>query len=165
MGEYVPYQRLEEILSSEKISGKRIVLTGGCFELIHPGHLFLFEIAKGFGDILVVNVVNDERVRYHKGQKRPVIGELERAHVVSSIEWVDYSTIHPDTKKGPTTELALLIKPDVIIRGERSWGYREKTRLRKLLGYDVKLINIGRSNEKTSTTSIIDEIKRKYRIK
>jgi len=160
MGEYVPYQELPGIIEKEKHAGKRVVLTGGVFDIVHPAHLYLFEIARGLGDILVVNVVNDKRVRYYKGSERPLNPEMQRAQVISGYEWVNYATIHPDFEKGPTIELSLLIKPYIIVRGERGWEDAERERLRKLLNYNVELRSIGRIDTNISTTSIIEKIKK-----
>ena len=163
MGKYVPYQKLEKIIDSEKVFGKSIVLTGGCFDIVHKGHLYLFRRAKEYGDILVVNVVNDERVRMYKGEDRPVNIESQRASVVSALEIVDYATVHPSVDLGPTTELAIMIKPDVIVQVEGKWKRGDRRRLARLLGYDVKLREIKKSRFSTSTTSIIDGILKKYK--
>ena len=162
MGKYVHYKKLEKIIDSEKIFGKSIVLTGGCFDIVHKGHLYLFRRAKEYGDILVVNVVNDERVKMYKGKERPVNTEYQRASIVSALELVDYATIYPSVNLGPTTELAIMIKPDVIVQVEGKWKHGDKRRLARLLGYDVKLREIKKSRFRTSTTSIINEILKKY---
>ena len=60
MGEYVPYRKLKKIIADKKRQGKKVVLTGGCFDILHPGHIYLFRKSKEIGDILVVNVVNDK---------------------------------------------------------------------------------------------------------
>ncbi|MCK4647724.1 adenylyltransferase/cytidyltransferase family protein [Candidatus Pacearchaeota archaeon] len=163
MGKYIPYKKLEKIVDNEKVFGKSVVLTGGCFDIIHKGHLYLFRRAKEYGDILVVNVVNDERVKTYKGEERPVNIESQRASVVSALEIVDYATVHPSVDLGPTTELAIMIKPDVIVQVEGKWKRGDKKRLAGLLGYDVKLREVKKSRFKTSTTSIIDEILKKHK--
>ncbi len=163
MGEYIPYKKLERIIDGERVLDKRIVLTGGCFDIIHKGHLYLFRRAKEYGDILVINVVNDERVKMYKGEERPVNTESQRASIVSALEIVDYATIHPCIELGPTTELAIMIKPDVIVQVEDKWKRGDKKRLTGLLGYDVKLRGIKKSRFRTSTTSIIDKILKKYK--
>ncbi len=162
MGKYIHFQKLEKIIDSEKILDRTIVLTGGCFDIIHKGHLYLFRRAREFGDILVVNVVNNERVKMYKGEERPVNSESQRANVVSALELVDYVTVHPSVDLGPTTELAIMIKPDVIAQVEGKWKRGDKKRLAKLLGYDVELREIKKSRFRTSTTSIIESILKKY---
>lgn len=158
MGEYIPYQRLEKIISGEKRRGKVIVLTGGCFDILHEGHYHLFREAKKLGDILVVNVVNDGRVRVYKGEERPVIKSRKRAIMVAGQENVDYSSIHTSVSSGPTIELGLLIKPDIIAKSE--WDPEEIERLKELFGYDIELKTIPRSRIQTSTTGIIEGIRK-----
>jgi len=158
MGEYVPYQKLESIVREEKEQGKVIVLTGGCFDLIHEGHHYLFRKAKELGDILVVNVVNDGRVKMYKGEDRPLRKSRRRVIVVAGQVNVDYSSIHPSVSSGPTIGLGLLIKPDVIVKSE-AWNPEEIVRLKEIFDYDVELKTIPRSRIQTSTTSIIEGIR------
>jgi len=158
MGKFISYKKLKEIIKEEKNTGKRIVLTGGCFDILHRGHIYLLKKAKEYGDVLVVNVVNDERIKMYKGEKRPINIAFRRAILVSKLEMVDYATIHPSIKKGPTTELALLIRPDVIAQSEGKWKSQDSKRLEKLLGYGVGLKSVKKSPFKISTTKIIEEI-------
>ncbi len=162
MGEYIPYKDLEKVIEDEKLKGHKIVLTGGCFDIIHRGHSYLLRKAKELGDILVVNVVNDERVKEYKGHERPIIPQLERAQMVSDIEFVDYSTIHPDTEKGPTIELARKIRPHIIVQKSGKWTLEDRRYIKELLGYDVKLKTIRRSRANTSTTKIIGKVRENH---
>lgn len=162
MGKYIPYRELEEIIKDEKSKRHKIVLTGGSFDLIHPGHVYLFRKVKELGDILVVNVVNDERVKKYKGDERPIIPQLERAQIVSAIEFVDYSTIHPDTEKGPTIELARIIRPHIIVQKSGKWTPEDRRYIKELLGYDVELKTIRRSSVDISTTKIIRKVRENH---
>ena len=153
MGKYVPYQKLESIIREEKKQGKVVVLTGGCFDISHEGHLYLFRKAKELGDVLVINVVNDGRVRMYKGEDRPIRKSKRRAIMVAGQVNVDYSSIHPSVNSGPTIELGLLVKPDIIAKSE--WDPEEIARLRELFGYDIELRTIPRSRIQTITTSIV----------
>jgi len=162
MGRYVFYKRLENLIGDEKIHGRKIVLTGGCFDIIHKGHIYLLRKAKEFGDVLVVNVVNDERVRAYKGEGRPINTASQRAGVVSGFEFVDYVTVHPSVEKGSTIELALLIKPDIIVQSEGKWKRGDKKRLSNFLGYDVELRTVKKRRFNISTTKIIKKITERY---
>lgn len=163
MGEYVRYDKLLDIIEKEKCTGKKIILTGGSFDLVHEGHQYLFRKARNLGDILIVNVVNDMRVKKYKGEKRPIRGEIERAILVSGMEGVDYSTVHPSVDSGPTIELAIMIKPDIVVQGKKKWKEQNKKHLKKLLGYDVKFESIRRSPFKISTSSLIEKIIKIYK--
>jgi len=162
MGKFISYKRLKKIIKEEKNTGKRIVLTGGCFDILHRGHLYLLKKAKEYGDILIVNIVNDKRVKIYKGEKRPINTAFRRVTLVSKLEMVNYATVHPSIRKGPTTELALLIKPDIMVQFEGKWKSQDSKRLEKLLGYGVELKSVKNSPFKISTTKIIDDIIKDY---
>lgn len=94
--------------------GETIVLTNGCFDLLHVGHLHSFEFARREGDRLIVAVNSDESVRRLKGERRPVVSENERAQLVAGFETVDWVTIFSeDTPE----ELIRVVRPDVIVKG------------------------------------------------
>jgi len=73
-------------------------------------------------------------------------------------ENVDYSSIHPSVSSGPTIELGLLVKPDIIAKSE-TWNPEEIERLKELFDYDIELRTIPRSRIPTSTTSIVEGIR------
>ncbi len=161
MGKYIQYKKLEEILEKER-PDKKVVLTGGCFDLFHKGHLSFLNKVRKYGDILVVNVVSDERVKSYKGQERPIQGELERARIIGSLEIVDYSTIYDAGENDAIPGLAVLVKPEIIVQNAKKWKWGDKQRLRSLLGYKVELIGIERCTFQKSTTTIIKKIVKNY---
>lgn len=161
MGIYIPPNKIKKIIEAEKEKGNKIILTGGCFDILHQGHIYLFEEAKKYGNILIVNVVNDKRVKTYKGKERPINSELERATMVAALDVVDYSTIYPSIESGPTTNLARIIKPDVMIQRSKKWKKGEKKHLKELLGYDIQTIGIENSPFDISTTSIIEKVLQK----
>ena len=73
--------------------GKKLVLTNGCFDLLHTGHVRYLEQARACGDALIVAVNGDASVRELKGPGRPVNAELDRAEVLSALRCVDHVTI------------------------------------------------------------------------
>ncbi len=97
-----------------RASGEQIVLTNGCFDLLHVGHVRYFHAAKNLGGKLVVAVNSDASVRQLKGEGRPRVPENERAEVLAALEDVDAITIFdsPDVK-----ELVRLLRPDVHAKG------------------------------------------------
>ena len=95
-------------------SGKRIVFTNGCFDVLHPGHLDLLARARSLGDALVVAINGDESVKRLKGPKRPVFPENERGEILSAMEVVDFvCTFNEDTP----LETILKIQPDILVKG------------------------------------------------
>lgn len=101
-------------LTQERKRRRKIVFTNGCFDLIHVGHLKVFEACKKHGDVLVVGLNSDASVRRIKGPKRPILLEKERARLLAGFEVVDYVTIFgEDTPE----RLIRLVQPDVLIKG------------------------------------------------
>ena len=93
---------------------QRIVFTNGCFDLLHVGHIKLFQFARNKGDALVVGLNSDESVRRLKGPNRPVLDHNERAYILSALEHVDYIVVFDE----PTPlNLIKAIRPDVLVKG------------------------------------------------
>jgi rfaE bifunctional protein nucleotidyltransferase chain/domain len=105
---------LRRTIQAEKAKGKVIVLANGCFDLFHAGHIRYLRAAKAKGDILVVAVNSDRSVRRLKGKGRPILGQNERAEILSSFSFVDYVTIFGETT---VTGVLLALKPDIHAKG------------------------------------------------
>jgi cytidyltransferase-like protein len=84
----------------EKLSKQEIVLTSGTFDLFHVGHLNYLQKVKVYGDVVIVMLSGDARVRARKGLKRPIIKEGDRAQILDGLEIVDYVFLDP-SKLGP----------------------------------------------------------------
>jgi rfaE bifunctional protein nucleotidyltransferase chain/domain len=117
--------KLEELvqkIQSMKSDGKKIVLCHGCFDLMHPGHIKHFQVAKKMGDILIVTVTPD--VYVDKGLDRPVFNETLRAESIAALECVDYVSIN----KWPTAEETLrLLMPNIYVKGQEFENLEDKT--------------------------------------
>jgi len=102
------------IIATEQDKGKRVVFTNGCFDLLHAGHVRYLQKARTFGDLLVLGLNSDASVRRLKGEKRPLIGEAERAHILAALDCVDYVVIFDED-----TPLRLIeaLKPFVLVKG------------------------------------------------
>jgi D-beta-D-heptose 7-phosphate kinase/D-beta-D-heptose 1-phosphate adenosyltransferase len=83
-------QDLLPLLQRHRQEGKRIVMTNGCFDLLHIGHIRYLQEARRQGDILVVALNSDRSMRAIKGPKRPLIPEEERAEILAALACVDY---------------------------------------------------------------------------
>ncbi|MFD6953257.1 cytidyltransferase [Nocardiopsis sp. TSRI0078] len=94
--------------------GERVVATGGCFDVLHAGHVDLLRRARALGDRLVVLLNSDASVRALKGPGRPVVGERDRARVLSALDCVDEVVVFGEE----TPERALEeLRPDVWVKG------------------------------------------------
>ena len=101
-------------LSLWRKRGLKVVLTNGCFDILHPGHLRLLEAARLSGDRLVVALNSDRSVRALKGQGRPLIPQVERAEILLAFEPVDQVVIYDE----PTPiGVVRAIRPDVLVKG------------------------------------------------
>src|SRR5262245_12211270 len=93
-----------------KAAGKVVVFTNGCFDLLHPGHVALFEAARAEGDVLIVGLNSDRSVRALKGEGRPLVPEQERAETLAALEAVDRVVVYDeDTPR----EVITALRPDV----------------------------------------------------
>ena len=97
-----------------RAAGRKVVLTNGCFDLLHAGHLALLEAARGHGDVLVVALNSDASVRGLKGEGRPIVPEAERAEVLLALEAVDCVVLYDAPT--PIGEIRALL-PDVLVKG------------------------------------------------
>lgn len=107
-------EQLATALAASRRSGKRIVFTNGCFDLLHVGHVRYLQQARRLGDLLVVALNSDRSVRKIKGRSRPVQSERDRLEILAALECVDYVTLFDEE-----TPLALieLLQPDVLVKG------------------------------------------------
>ena len=117
------YLKVDEL----KRQGVRVVLTNGCFDLLHPGHTRLFAEARKLGDILVVAMNSDRSVCALKGNHRALQPEAERAEIIAALAAVDYVTIFDDE-----SVLAVVARmlPNILVKGghytrEQIVGYEE----------------------------------------
>jgi len=119
----MPMDVLSKIITAEKLatrldkartSGKKVVFTNGCFDILHIGHVRYLAAAGAEGDLLVIGLNSDASVGLIKGDKRPIVHQDHRAEVLASLGCVDYVVLFdsPDP-------LALIqtLKPDVLAKG------------------------------------------------
>ena len=100
-------------------TGRKVVFTNGCYDILHPGHIRLLESARSLGDILILALNTDASVQRLKGPTRPLIPERERAELAASLEAVDAVTFFDeDTPR----ELIALVLPDILIKGA-DWAH------------------------------------------
>lgn len=112
---------LEQLVGERRAmreTGKRVVFTNGCFDLLHPGHVRYLAEARGLGDALIVALNSDRAVRELKGPSRPILSEDERAEVMAALEAVSFVTVFDDVS--PRDTIAALL-PDVLVKGG-DWG-------------------------------------------
>jgi D-beta-D-heptose 7-phosphate kinase/D-beta-D-heptose 1-phosphate adenosyltransferase len=148
---------LVSIIDAERQRGRTVVFTNGCFDLLHAGHVKYLQKARAYGDLLVLGLNSDASVQRLKGEKRPLIGQKERAHILAALDCVDYVVIFDED-----TPLRLLqaIKPAVLVKGA---DYTPDQVVGKDLvesyGGRVELVEFV---DGKSTTNIIEKILQNY---
>ena len=148
-------KEIGEISEKLKQSGKKVVFTNGCFDILHVGHLrYLYE-AKEFGDILIIGVNSDSSVKRLKGEKRPIVVENERAEMLLGLKPVDYVIIFEEDTPIETLEY---VKHDIHVKGG---DYKKEnlpeTEIIEKNGGRVEIVSLTKGS---STTNIVEKIKK-----
>jgi rfaE bifunctional protein nucleotidyltransferase chain/domain len=107
-------QETKEECNRRKASGKKIVFTNGCFDILHPGHVRYLNAARDMGDYLVVAINSDRSVRAIKEAGRPIVPEESRAEMVASLGFVDSVLIFDEDD--PLQVIQYLL-PDILVKG------------------------------------------------
>lgn len=154
MEKLVEKNKIQAVLAELKKQNKKIVMTNGCFDILHAGHVRYLKESKKFGDILVVGLNSDSSVKALKGPSRPINGELDRAEVLSGLESVDYVVLFDEISPAKLLEE---IKPDIYTKGA-DYTVDTLPEAKTVLAYGGK-IEFIKLVEGRSTTKIIDKIK------
>lgn len=110
----VSQTELMQLVASAKAHGERVIMTNGCFDLLHAGHVSYLQQAKTLGDRLIVAVNSDASVKQLKGDSRPINGLQERMTVLSALACVDWVVAFEEETP---EQLYCQILPDVIVKG------------------------------------------------
>lgn len=139
-----------------RAEGLRVVLTNGCFDLLHVGHVRYLRAARALGDRLVVALNDDDSVAALKGVGRPIVRAAERAELLTALRAVDMVTIFD----GPTAERVVeALRPDVYTKGGDYGGRAPEppeARIAIALGAEVRYLDFV---EGRSTRGLIDRIR------
>lgn len=110
----VTQQEIINIVRNGQKEGKTYVVTNGCFDILHVGHVRYLQKTKEFADYLIVMLNSDVSVKALKGEGRPINNENDRAEILSALSCVDYVVLFDE--KSPA-KLLENIKPDVYTKG------------------------------------------------
>jgi rfaE bifunctional protein nucleotidyltransferase chain/domain len=153
MNKILDREILKEKLAVLRKEGKKIAFTNGCFDILHVGHVRYLKEAKKTADILILALNSDSSVRAIKGEKRPLVGEEERAELLAALECIDFVTIFTEP-----TPLALIcyLQPDLLIKGG-DWPEDKvvgRDEIKKWGGHVTIIPEVAGK----STTNIVDKI-------
>lgn len=157
-------EELPAIVDKHKKRGKNVGLITGCFDILHIGHIELFQAAKCCVDILIVGVENDETIRRSKGANRPLNNQNVRLRFLEVIQYIDYIFFitdvfdYSDNKKATIIHdnIVKTVSPHFIItskKADRYWKNKEK----RASKFGAKLLDIKCKNS-TSTSKILDHL-------
>lgn len=151
----VPFSGLEPLCARLRAKRKRVVFTNGCFDILHAGHVKYLQKARALGDVLILGLNSDSSVKRIKGPSRPIVPQIDRAAVVSSLACVDHVIIF-----GGDTPIKLInkIRPSVLVKGA-DWkvGSIAGADFVRSYGGKVSTVTLVRGR---STSDIIRKIKK-----
>ncbi len=110
----IPWDQVLSWRDAQRAAGKVVVVTNGCFDLLHLGHVTYLERARNLGDRLLVGLNGDDSVRQLKGPQRPLNPEQDRAGVLAAIESVSAVCIFAERT---ATRFLRLVQPDIYVKG------------------------------------------------
>ena len=139
------FQEIEKLAYKFHELGKKVVFTNGCFDILHAGHVKYLEVAKSYGDVLIVGVNADSSVRKIKGPTRPINNQDDRAYILASLESVDYVVIFEEETP---YELIKLVKPHTLVKGG---DYEGKDVVGQDIANELKLVQFVDGKSTTNT--------------
>ncbi|WP_396588390.1 bifunctional D-glycero-beta-D-manno-heptose-7-phosphate kinase/D-glycero-beta-D-manno-heptose 1-phosphate adenylyltransferase HldE [Bermanella sp. R86510] len=142
------------VIAQAKADGETLVMTNGCFDILHPGHVSYLKQAKKLGDRLIVAVNTDDSVKRLKGPDRPINNTEHRMDVLAGLASVDY--VVPFSEDTPQRLIAKLL-PNILVKGG-DYKVEDIAGAQEVLanGGQVQVLNF---EEGCSTTNIINSIK------
>ena len=146
---------LLKIVKNKKVALKKIVMTNGCFDVLHYGHCKLLVKAKSFGDTLILALNSDKSIKRLKGKSRPVNSFKDRAYLLASLEYIDFIIkFEEDTP----INLYKLILPDVLVKGG-DYKINDIIGSTEVIenGGEVKLINFEEGYSTTNTLKKLNQ--------
>lgn len=146
-----------EIAKELRNKGKSIILSGGCFDILHIGHLIFLENAKKQGDVLFVLLESDAAIKKLKGKNRPINTQKDRASLLEALKIVDYVILLPNLIANEKyDEIITQIKPSIIAvtKGDPSIHHKER-QAKKVNG---KIVVVTEMIQDQSTTRLAELI-------
>ncbi|MFA6554587.1 MAG: adenylyltransferase/cytidyltransferase family protein [Candidatus Paceibacterota bacterium] len=139
---FVPdYNHLKRLVDHCKGVGLKIVLTQGTYDMAHIGHARYFEEARKHGDLLVVGVDSDKKVKARKGPDRPIVPQTERLEMVTHLRSVDIVTLKE--LNVPRWHLIKTVEPDVLIITKETLEKYSKEEVKEMSSYCGKVVTLA----------------------
>jgi D-beta-D-heptose 7-phosphate kinase/D-beta-D-heptose 1-phosphate adenosyltransferase len=145
-------EQLSSIMQRLKKQNKKVVFTNGCFDILHRGHVSYLDVAKSYGDILILGLNSDNSVKRLKGQNRPINNQDDRAFILAALESVDYVVIFDEDTP---YDLIKLVEPDILVKGA---DYEGKDVVGSNIAKEVRLVKFIDGKSTTKTIEKINEV-------
>ncbi len=153
MGKIVNIEEAAKVSQKLRAEQKSIVLVGGCFDVLHIGHLEFLKGAKKLGDVLLVLLESDETIQKLKGSKRPINTQEDRAKMLEALEMVDFIVPLPPFSNKDYDSLTNSIKPAIIATTKGDTARHHKERQAREIGAEV--VDVVEPVSNKSTTRVI----------
>lgn len=158
MGKIINVNEAIKLSKQLKQRGKAIVLAGGCFDILHSGHIVFLKAAKKSGDVLILLLESDESIKKRKGKERPLNSQKKRVTALSSLETVDYILpLKGVTKNEEYDRLMIQIKPDIVAMTKGDLNIPQRVKQCEMVGAKLKLVT--EKIEGLSTTALVNQIR------
>lgn len=157
-GKTLDLTQLKRVVGLAHSQGRKVVLTNGCFDLLHVGHVQFLQRAKAFGQMLIVAINDDRSVRKLKGNGRPLIGAADRAGIIAGLESVDHVIVFSEA-----TPLQLIkeLAPDILVKGG-NYKLEEVIGRKEVESYGGRVTLIPTINPESSSQTFIKELAARY---
>ena len=155
MERFITQDQLAALGEGYRQAGRRLVLTNGCFDLLHTGHVRYLQQARALGDALLVAVNSDRSVRELKGPTRPLNSEQDRGEVLAALRCVDHVTIFDELR---VSEVIQKLKPAIYAKGGDYASDTLDASERESLSACVAEVKILPLVPARSTTRLIDQM-------
>lgn len=155
MNKILTIEQAAKVSERLRAKDKKLVLAGGCFDILHVGHIQFIKNAKKHGDVLIVLLESDQKIRQLKGQNRPVNTQQDRATVLASLKDVDFVVTLPHlASDSEYDEMISRLKPAIIATTKGDPYKMHKDRQAKQIG--SKVVDVTEQIMNQSTTRLAD---------
>jgi len=152
----ISVDELANIAQETRGRGRKLVLTNGCFDLLHVGHVRYLQAARATGDALAVAINGDDSVRALKGEGRPLNNATDRAEVIAALACVDHVVIFPETR---ATRVLEKVRPAIYIKGgdyTRDTLHAEERAALDKSGAEIRILPFEQGH---STSRLVERMK------
>jgi rfaE bifunctional protein nucleotidyltransferase chain/domain len=154
----VTIEQLSARSETLKLQGRKLVLTNGCFDLLHVGHVRYLQAARKLGDALGVALNGDDSVRLLKGEGRPLNNEADRAEVLAALGCVDYVTIFQNLR---ATRVIEIVRPSMYVKGgdytTATLDSEERLALEKI-GTEIRILPLVPGHSTSRLINLIQQL-------